>query len=68
MENDVLKGNFAQVKGRIKQKWGQLTDDEIDEMEGHAEILAGKLQERYGLAKDEAERQAQEFQNENGWQ
>lgn len=68
MDNDVLKGNFAQLKGRIKQKWGQLTDDEIDEMEGHAEILAGKLQERYGLAKDEAERQAQEFQNENGWQ
>jgi uncharacterized protein YjbJ (UPF0337 family) len=68
MDKDVLKGNFAQLKGRIKQKWGQLTDDEIDEMEGHAEILAGKLQERYGLAKDEAERQAQEFQNENGWQ
>jgi uncharacterized protein YjbJ (UPF0337 family) len=67
MDNDVLKGNFAQLKGTIKQKWGQLTDDEIDEMEGHAEILAGKLQERYGLAKDEAERQAQKFQNENGW-
>jgi uncharacterized protein YjbJ (UPF0337 family) len=67
MNKDTVKGNFTQLKGKIKQKWGQLTDDEIDEMEGHAEILAGKLQERYGLSKDDAERQARDFQSQNNW-
>jgi uncharacterized protein YjbJ (UPF0337 family) len=55
------------LKGKIKQQWGKLTDDEIEEMEGHAEILVGKLQERYGLARDEAERQAKEFRTRNNW-
>lgn len=68
MNKDTVKGNFTQLKGKIKQKWGQLTDDEIDEMEGHAEILSGKLQERYGLEREEAERQAKEFQSKNNWQ
>jgi uncharacterized protein YjbJ (UPF0337 family) len=65
---DVVKGNFKQIKGKIKQQWGKLTDDEIDQMEGHAEILAGKLQERYGVERAEAERQAKEFQTRNNWQ
>ena len=68
MDTNVVKGNFKQLKGKIKQQWGKLTDDEIDEMEGHAEILAGKLQARYGLARDEAERQARDFQTTNNWQ
>jgi uncharacterized protein YjbJ (UPF0337 family) len=67
MNKDTVKGNFTQLKGKIKQQWGKLTDDEIDQMEGHAEILAGKLQERYGLQRDEAERQAKEFQTKNQW-
>jgi uncharacterized protein YjbJ (UPF0337 family) len=67
MNKDTVKGNFTQLKGKIKQQWGKLTDDEIDQMEGHAEILAGKLQERYGLQRDEAERQAKEFQSRNNW-
>ena len=67
MNKDIAQGNFTQLKGKIKQKWGQLTDDEIDEMEGNAEILAGKLQKRYGLAQDDAERQAKEFRKENNW-
>jgi uncharacterized protein YjbJ (UPF0337 family) len=65
---DIAKGNFKQIKGKIKQQWGKLTDDEIDQMEGHAEILAGKLQERYGVERAEAERQAKEFQTRNNWQ
>jgi len=65
---DIVKGNFKQIKGKIKQQWGKLTDDEIDQMEGHAEILAGKLQERYGVERAEAERQAKEFQSRNNWQ
>ena len=67
MNKDIAQGNFTQLKGKIKQKWGQLTDDEIDEMEGNAEILAGKLQEHYGLARDDAERQAKDFRKENNW-
>lgn len=67
MNKDIAKGNFTQLKGQIKQQWGKLTDDEIDQMEGHAEILAGKLQERYGLEKDEAERQARDFRTTNNW-
>lgn len=67
MNKDTIQGNFTQLKGKIKQQWGKLTDDEIDQMEGHAEILAGKLQERYGLERDEAERQAKEFRRTNNW-
>lgn len=68
MNRDQVQGNFNQLKGKIKQKWGQLTDDEIDEMEGNAQILAGKLQERYGLSREDAERQANEFKTQNNWQ
>lgn len=68
MNKDIAGGNFKQIKGRIKQQWGKLTDDEIDQMEGHAEILAGKLQERYGMAQADAEREAREFRSRNNWQ
>jgi uncharacterized protein YjbJ (UPF0337 family) len=64
---DITKGNFKQMKGKIKQQWGKLTDDEIDQMEGNAEILAGKLQERYGLDRAEADRQAKEFRTRENW-
>nr|WP_298719292.1 CsbD family protein [uncultured Steroidobacter sp.] len=67
MNKDIARGNFKQLKGKIKEQWGKLTDDEIDQMEGNAEILAGKLQERYGLAREGAERQAREFQTRNNW-
>ena len=67
MDKDTIKGNFKQLKGKIKQQWGKLTDDEIDQMEGNAEILSGKLQERYGLQKEEAEKQALEFRKSNDW-
>ena len=68
MNKDIAGGNFKQLKGKIKQQWGKLTDDEIDQLEGNAEILAGKLQERYGLAQEEAEKQATEFRTRNNWQ
>jgi uncharacterized protein YjbJ (UPF0337 family) len=67
MNQDIAKGNFKQLKGKIKEQWGKLTDDEIDQMEGNAEILAGKLQERYGLDREDAERQAREFRSRNNW-
>lgn len=68
MNKDTAGGAFKQLKGKIKQQWGKLTDDEIDQMEGNAEILAGKLQERYGLAKEDAEREARDFRTRNDWQ
>jgi uncharacterized protein YjbJ (UPF0337 family) len=68
MNKDITAGNFKQLKGKIKQQWGKLTDDEIDQMEGNAEILAGKLQERYGLAKEDADREARDFRTRNDWQ
>jgi uncharacterized protein YjbJ (UPF0337 family) len=67
MNNDRIAGNWKQMKGKIKEQWGKLTDDEIDQLEGKSDQLAGKLQERYGIARDEAERQAREFQSRNNW-
>ncbi len=67
MNNDRVAGNWKQVKGKIKEQWGKLTDDEVDQLEGRGEQLAGKLQERYGIAQDEAERQAKEFRSRNNW-
>lgn len=55
MNEDIVKGNWKQFAGKIKAQWGKLTDDEIQQAEGNSEFLAGKLQERYGLAKDQAE-------------
>ena len=60
MNKDIAKGNFKQLKGKIKEQWGKLTDDEIDQLEGHTEVLAGKLQERYGWEKEEAEAQVRD--------
>ena len=67
MNKDTTQGTIKQLKGKIKQQWGKLTDDEIDQMEGNAEILTGKLQERYGLNREDAERQAKEFRDSNDW-
>ena len=67
MNNDRMAGNWKQVKGKIKEQWGKLTDDEIDQLEGKSEQLAGKLQERYGIAQDEAEKQARDFRSRNNW-
>jgi uncharacterized protein YjbJ (UPF0337 family) len=67
MDKDIAQGKFRQIRGKIKERWGKLTDDELDELEGHVEVLAGKLQERYGLDRKEAERQVKEFQTQYEW-
>ncbi|MDW3224800.1 MAG: CsbD family protein [Paracoccaceae bacterium] len=61
MNWDVIKGNWKQMSGQIQSKWGELTDDELDQVEGDREQLVGLIQERYGIAKDEAERQIDSF-------
>ena len=55
MNEDIAKDHWKQLAGRIKAKWGRLTDDEVQEAEGNTEYLIGKLQERYGLAKEQVE-------------
>lgn len=62
MNENTIKGNWAQVKGNVQKKWGELTNDEIDQIDGSRKILAGKIQEKYGRAQDEAEREIEEFE------
>ena len=65
MNWDQIEGKWKQLKGEIQSRWGKLTDDEIDWIDGNREKLVGKLQEKYGYAKEEAEREADEFMNED---
>jgi uncharacterized protein YjbJ (UPF0337 family) len=61
MNTETLKGQWKQLKGRVRKQWGKLTDDDLDQIHGNAEILAGKIQERYGRAKDEAQAEVDRF-------
>ena len=67
MNNDRMEGAWHQIKGKLKEKWGKLTDDDLKQIEGKGEQLAGRLQERYGMQRDEAERQVKEFRSHNNW-
>jgi uncharacterized protein YjbJ (UPF0337 family) len=67
MNQDRTAGAWHQIKGKVKEQWGKLTDDDLTQLQGKGEQLAGKLQERYGMARDEAERQAKEFRNRYNW-
>jgi uncharacterized protein YjbJ (UPF0337 family) len=64
MNWDRVEGNWKQVKGAVKARWGKLTDDDFDVIAGKREQLAGKIQERYGIEKDEAERQLNEWERD----
>ncbi len=55
MNEDIISGNWKQFAGKVKQKWGKLTDDDLVRAEGNREYLLGKLQEHYGLNKEKAE-------------
>jgi uncharacterized protein YjbJ (UPF0337 family) len=61
MNTDQLAGKWKQIRGAAKQQWGKLTDDDLEYIAGRKEALAGKLQERYGMAKEEAHRKAEEW-------
>jgi uncharacterized protein YjbJ (UPF0337 family) len=61
MNTDTIQGQWKQVKGKVKEKWGELTDDELDQIDGKKDQLVGKIQEKYGYAKDRAEREVDEF-------
>jgi uncharacterized protein YjbJ (UPF0337 family) len=57
MNSDTLKGQWMQIKGKMRQQWGKLTDDDISQIQGNAEQLIGKLQERYGYSREQAQRE-----------
>jgi uncharacterized protein YjbJ (UPF0337 family) len=62
MNWDQVKGNWKQFSGTVKVKWNKLTDDEVDQIAGRREILLGKIQEKYGIAKEEAEKQVKDWE------
>lgn len=61
MNWDQIEGKWDQVRGSVKQKWGKLTDDDLTYMAGSRDRFMGRLQERYGLAKEEAQKQADQW-------
>ncbi|MGB2886060.1 MAG: CsbD family protein [Candidatus Acidiferrales bacterium] len=61
MNWDQIEGKWKQSKGKFREKWGKLTDDDLDIIAGRRDQLIGLLQERYGIAREEAEKQADDF-------
>ena len=61
MNSDQLKGKWKQMKGSVKERWGKLTDDDIDVIDGQHDQLIGKIQERYGVAREAAQKQVDEW-------
>jgi len=63
MNKDIIKGKWEQLKGKAKEKWGELTNDDLDIIEGKRDQLADKIQERYGRNKDEAKKEIDDWLN-----
>ena len=61
MNSDQLQGKWKQVKGSVKERWGKLTDDDINVIDGKHDQLIGKIQERYGIAREAAQKQVDEW-------
>jgi uncharacterized protein YjbJ (UPF0337 family) len=65
MNSDRIEGNWKQFKGKVKEQWGKLTDDDLDVIAGKRDQLLGRIQERHGVAKDEAETQIKNWETRN---
>jgi uncharacterized protein YjbJ (UPF0337 family) len=63
MNWDRIEGNWRQLKGRAKEQWGKLTDDEFDRIAGKRDQLVGRIQESYGISRDEADRQVRDWED-----
>lgn len=63
MNSDILKGKWNQLKGNLKQQWGDLTDNDIARIEGNYDEFVGVLQERYGYSRDRAQREVDDYLN-----
>ena len=59
---DKVSGNWKQFRGEVRKQWGKLTDDDLEQVKGERDVLSGKIQERYGIAKDEANRQLDDWE------
>ncbi|WP_162381884.1 CsbD family protein [Citrobacter sp. NCU1] len=65
MNKDEVSGNWKQFKGKVKEQWGKLTDDDMTVIEGKRDQLVGKVQERYGYARDKAEKEVSDWESRN---
>jgi len=64
MNEDMLKGQWKQIRGHIRDKWGKLTDDELDQIQGRKDVLIGKLQEKYGYTHERAQQEVDQFMSD----
>jgi uncharacterized protein YjbJ (UPF0337 family) len=62
MNEDIIKGKWEEIKGDVQKKWGKLTDDDLEQINGDRTKLSGTLQKIYGLQRDEAEKQLKEWE------
>jgi uncharacterized protein YjbJ (UPF0337 family) len=67
MDWNRVEGNWKQVKGKVKEQWGKLTDDDLNVIGGHRDQLEGKIQERYGIAKDQARKEIDDWYSGQRW-
>ena len=67
MNKDILKGKWTQLKGDLRSKWGKLTDDDVTQIQGDAEKFVGKLQERYGHTREQAEKELNDYLDSKGY-
>ena len=65
MNEDIFKGKWKELKGRVKEKWGNLTDDDVTKVEGQSEKLVGILQKKYGYTKDKAQEEYNQFMDDH---
>jgi len=65
MNKDTVEGNWKQLKGKVKEQWGKLTDDDFDVIAGKRDQLLGRIQERHGISRDEAEKQVKAWEERN---
>ncbi|MCI5072321.1 CsbD family protein [bacterium] len=65
MNKEIVKGNWNQVKGKFKEKWGEISHDDVDRLEGNYDQIIGKIQQAYGKSKEEAEHEFNSWMNEH---
>lgn len=66
MNKDIFEGKWEQIKGAVREKWGDLTDDDLAQIDGNRERLLGKIQEAYGRSREAAEREIKEWEKTSG--
>ena len=66
MNWNQVQGNWKQFTGKVKEKWGELTDDELAQIAGKRDVLVGQIQKKYGIAQEEAEKQVKDFEKTHG--